>query len=87
MNLASYLAFGRFDPGWKYYETRFKACKEFEQLKPPTSGPRVKSFDQLPRAGDPELIVWVSKVWEILSNLFDTSTSLEMLIFLLICCS
>ena len=58
-NLAlAYLLLGRFDPGWKYYEARFKACKEFEQLKPPTSGPRVKSFDQLPRAGDPELIVW-----------------------------
>ena len=38
--------------------TRFKACKEFEQLRPPTSGLQVKSFDQLPSPGDPELIVW-----------------------------
>lgn len=58
-NLAlAYLLLGRFDPGWKYYEARFKACKEFEELHPPTSGPQVKSFDQLPKAGDPELIVW-----------------------------
>ena len=58
-NLAlAYLLLGRFDKGWKYYEARFKACKEFEQLHPPTSGSQVKSFDQLPRAGDPELIVW-----------------------------
>ena len=58
-NLAlAYLILGRFDPGWKYYEARFKACKEFERLHPPTSGQWVKSFDQLPRAGDPELIVW-----------------------------
>lgn len=58
-NLAlAYLLLGRFDPGWKYYEARFKACKEFENLKPPTSGLQVKSFDQLPKPGDPELIVW-----------------------------
>ena len=58
-NLAlAYLLLGRFDPGWKYYESRFKSCKEFECLEPPTSGIQVKSFDQLPQAGDPELIVW-----------------------------
>lgn len=58
-NLAlAYLLLGRFDPGWKYYEARFKACKEFETLNPPTSGPQVKSFLQLPRPGEPELIVW-----------------------------
>ena len=58
-NLAlAYLLLGRFDQGWKYYEARFKACKEFEELQPPTSGPQVKSFDQLPQAGNPELIVW-----------------------------
>ena len=58
-NLAlAYLLLGRFDPGWRYYEARFKACKEFEQLRPPTSGLQVKSFDQLPSPGDPELIVW-----------------------------
>ena len=58
-NLAlAYLLLGRFDPGWKYYEARFKACKEFEQLVPPTTGSQVKTFDQLPKAGDPELIVW-----------------------------
>lgn len=58
-NLAlAYLLLGRFDPGWKYYEARFKACKEFEQLLPPTTGSQVKTFDQLPKAGDPELIVW-----------------------------
>ena len=52
-NLAlAYLLLGRFDPGWKYYEARFKACKEFEELHPPTSGSQVKSFDQLPKAGD-----------------------------------
>ena len=33
-NLAlAYLLLGRFDPGWKYYEARFKACKEFEDLR------------------------------------------------------
>ena len=52
------LLLGRFDPGWKYYEARFKACKEFEALHPPSSGLRVKSFGQLPQAGQPELIVW-----------------------------
>lgn len=58
-NLAlAYLLLGRFDPGWKYYEARFKACKEFEELHPPTSGLQVKSFDQLPRSSEPELIVW-----------------------------
>ena len=58
-NLAlAYLLLGRFDRGWKYYEARFKACKEFEELHPPTSGPQVKTFDKLPRPGDPELIVW-----------------------------
>ena len=58
-NLAlAYLLLGRFDKGWKYYETRFNACKEFENLSPPTSGLQVKSFEQLPRHGDPELIVW-----------------------------
>ena len=58
-NLAlAYLLLGRFEPGWKYYEARFKACKEFEDLEPPTSGLRVKSFEQLPRSGEPELIVW-----------------------------
>ena len=41
-NLAlAYLLLGRFDKGWKYYEARFKACKEFEDLSPPTSGMQV----------------------------------------------
>ena len=58
-NLAlAYLLLGRFDPGWRYYEARFSACKEFEQLVPPTSGPQLKTFDQLPKLGEPELIVW-----------------------------
>lgn len=58
-NLAlAYLLLGRFDLGWKYYEARFKACKEFEELNPPTSGLRIKSFEQLPSVGEPELIVW-----------------------------
>ena len=58
-NLAlAYLLLGRFELGWKYYEARFKACKEFEDLRPPTAGLQIKSYDQLPRAGDPELIVW-----------------------------
>ena len=58
-NLAlAYLLLGRFDKGWEYYEARFKACKEFEDLSPPTSGMQVKSFDQLPRSGERELIVW-----------------------------
>ena len=58
-NLAlAYLLLGRFNPGWKYYEARFKACKEFEALALPTSGPQIKSFDQLPRSGESELVVW-----------------------------
>ena len=58
-NLAlAYLLLGRFNPGWKYYEARFTACKEFEELDPPTSGIQVKSYDQLPRPGESELIVW-----------------------------
>ena len=49
-NLAlAYLLLGRFEQGWKYYEARFKACKEFDKLTPPTSGLQVKSFDQLPK--------------------------------------
>ena len=53
-NLAlAYLLLGRFDLGWKYYEARFKACKEFEDLCPPSAGLQVKSFDQLPRAASP----------------------------------
>lgn len=58
-NLAlAYLLLGRFNLGWKYYEARFKACKEFEDLHPPTAGVQIKSFDQLPSLGEPELIVW-----------------------------
>ena len=49
-NLAlAYLLLGRFEPGWKYYEARFKACKEFESLNPPTSGLQIKTFKQLPK--------------------------------------
>ena len=48
----------RFELGWKYYESRFKACKEFENIVPPTRGPQLKTIDHLPRAGDPELVVW-----------------------------
>ena len=55
-NLAlAYLLLGRFDPGWRYYEAI--QCVQFEQLVPPT-GPQLETFDQLPKLGEPELIVW-----------------------------
>ena len=58
-NLAlAYLLLGRFKLGWKYYESRFKACKEFENVIPPTRGPQLKTIDHLPRAGEAELVVW-----------------------------
>ena len=58
-NLAlAYLLLGRFDPGWKYYEARFKACKEFEELQPLPLVHKLNRLIKLPHFGDPELIVW-----------------------------
>jgi len=53
----AYLLLGRFIEGWRYYEARFNG-KDFEKVKIPTAGPQIRQFDQLPRAGDPPVVVW-----------------------------
>ena len=73
---------GRFDPGWKYYEARFKACKEFEALHPPSSGLRVKSFGQLPQSGQPGWSSGASKDWVTPSSLFVIFICLNLQVFL-----
>ena len=53
----AYLLLGRFKEGWHYYEARYQT-ESFEDLVIPTSGPQVRSVDQLPREGDSTLVVW-----------------------------
>ena len=57
-NLAlAYLLLGRYRTGWIHYEARFHT-KDFEKVQIPTAGPQVRRFEELPRPGDPPLVVW-----------------------------
>jgi tetratricopeptide (TPR) repeat protein len=51
------LLLGRYKPGWEYYEARFRS-KDFNAGQIPSSGPQIHRFDQLPKPGDPPLLVW-----------------------------
>jgi tetratricopeptide (TPR) repeat protein len=53
----AYLLLGRYRDGWRYYEARFKG-KDFDNVQIPTSGPQLRSFEELPKPGDPPLVVW-----------------------------
>jgi len=51
------LLLGRYKPGWDYYEARFRS-KDFNASQIPTSGPQIRRFEDLPKPGDPPLVVW-----------------------------
>lgn len=51
------LAAGDYRQGWRYYEIRF-STKNFEASEVPTVGPRLRSLQAAPQAGDPPLVVW-----------------------------
>jgi len=51
------LLMGRYKPGWEYYEARFRS-KDFNTAQIPTSGLQVRSFADLPKPGEPPLVVW-----------------------------
>lgn len=53
----AYLLLGRFKEGWRYYEARFQS-KDFEKVQIPTAGPQVREFADLPRRGEPPVVVW-----------------------------
>jgi len=53
----AYLLLGRYRQGWRYYEARFNG-KDFEKVQIPTAGPQLRSFAELPKPGDPPLVVW-----------------------------
>ena len=57
-NLAlAYLLLGEFAKGWDYYEVRFEN-EDFEHVKIPTSGPRLRDISHAPKTGEPPLVVW-----------------------------
>ena len=57
-NLAlAYLLLGDYLKGWEYYEVRFEN-KDFEHVKIPTSGPRIRNLADAPSSGEPPLVVW-----------------------------
>ena len=57
-NLAlAYLLLGNYLQGWEYYEVRFDN-EDFSHVKVPTSGPRLRSLNNAPRAADSPLVVW-----------------------------
>ena len=51
------LLLGRYLRGWEYYEARFRS-KDFNAGQIPTTGPQIRRFDELPKPGDPPLVVW-----------------------------
>lgn len=53
----AYLLLGRYREGWRYYEARFNS-KDFEKVQIPTAGPQIRHFDELPRSGDPPVMIW-----------------------------
>ena len=57
-NLAlAYLLLGDYKKGWEYYEVRFDN-DDFEHVKIPTSGCRVRNLSEAPASGEPSLVVW-----------------------------
>jgi tetratricopeptide (TPR) repeat protein len=55
-----YLLMGRFREGWRYYETRFQTDM-FAKAPIPTCGPRLTNFSQLPKPGEPPLVVFAEQ--------------------------
>jgi tetratricopeptide (TPR) repeat protein len=55
----AYLSTGNFQKGWEYYEARF-STKDFSSAQVPTSGPRVRSMEELIifRDENREIVVW-----------------------------
>lgn len=53
----AYLLIGRFSPGWEYYEARFHA-KDFNSSQIPTSGPRIRSLNQLIETQNHPIVLW-----------------------------
>ena len=57
-NLAlAYLLLGEFGKGWAYYESRFDN-KDFDDVSPPTCGPRLSDLSKAPTRNDSPLVVW-----------------------------
>ena len=57
-NLAlAYLLLGDYTKGWEYYEVRFDN-EDFEHVKIPTSGPRLRDLSDAPSSSQPSLVVW-----------------------------
>ena len=57
-NLAlAYLLLGDYANGWEYYEVRFEN-EDFEHVKIPTSGPRLRNLKDAPSSTDHPLVVW-----------------------------